>query len=33
MDGGLGTMGMASQMLMVSPWGFDPCQIAVPTHI
>jgi pimeloyl-ACP methyl ester carboxylesterase len=33
MDGGLGTMGMASRMLMVSPWGFDPRQIAVPTHI
>ena len=26
-------MGMASQTLMVSPWGFDPRQIAVPTHI
>jgi pimeloyl-ACP methyl ester carboxylesterase len=26
-------MGMASQALMVSPWDFDPHQIAVPTHI
>ena len=26
-------MGMASQALIVSPWGFDAHQIAVPTHI
>jgi pimeloyl-ACP methyl ester carboxylesterase len=33
MDGGSDTMSMASQALMVSPWGFDPHQIAVPSHI
>jgi pimeloyl-ACP methyl ester carboxylesterase len=26
-------MSMASQALMVSPWGFDPHKIAVPMHI